>query len=78
MAYDVTRIKFEIRGYGLATFTPQNLTALLDITKDMDADYIVRSLRCDGWELTVMSSPMQELTRIEWIAVYGECHGYGS
>jgi len=72
-----SRIRFEIPGFGVSVFTPQNFTALLDVTKDMDVSYIVRSLRNDGWDLGVMSGPQQEITRIEWIAVYGECNGYG-
>ncbi|QWT30121.1 hypothetical protein SEA_TUNATARTARE_259 [Streptomyces phage TunaTartare] len=68
-------IKFEIPEFGLAKFTPENLGRLLHVTKDMDAECIVRSLWNDGFGYSIQEWP--ELTRIEWIAIYGECHGYG-
>lgn len=67
-------IKFEIPVFGLAKFTPENLQLLLDMTKNMDVNYIVHSLWNDGFEYSVEE---WELTRIEWVAIYGECHGYG-
>jgi hypothetical protein len=76
-AQNGSRIVFEIPGFGVAVFKPLHFTSLLDVTKEMDVSAIVRSLENDGWDLAVMAGPQQELTRIEWLAVYGEANGYG-
>jgi hypothetical protein len=75
--YKSSCIRFEIPGFGLSKFTPESFTKLLVDTAEMTTADILSELGDAGWTLDVMiNGTLEKLSRIEWVAIWGECNAY--
>lgn len=71
--------RFEIPRFGRATLTAEGLAECITATAGMTDAAIVESTFDDGWSFYVFEKGWEErgITRIELVAIWGECHGYG-
>jgi hypothetical protein len=72
-------LRFTIERFGLVKLTHESLSAVLAETAEMSNADMVGSIKDDGWALYVFEKGWYEnnLSRIELIAIYAECNGYG-
>ena len=70
-------VRFEIPGFGLVHMRPGNLAECIARTEEMTIPEIRQSLISDGWELGIFEAMPLSISRISWIAIWGECHGHG-
>lgn len=70
-------IRFEIPGFGLVHMRPGNLTECMTRTAEMSVPEIRQSLISEGWDLGIFEAMPESISRISWIAIWGECHGHG-
>jgi len=70
-------IRFEIPGFGLVHMRPGNLAECMTRTEEMTIPEIRQSLISEGWSLGILDGPSDAISRISWVAVWGECHGHG-
>lgn len=78
--YNHPLIRFEIPSFGLVKFRPDVFQNLYAENDHKSIDEIVSELAETGTSGFVEHATREEVANIsfiEWIAIYGECHGKG-
>ncbi|WMI33630.1 hypothetical protein SEA_KENREY_268 [Streptomyces phage Kenrey] len=70
-------VRFEIPGFGVTKFRPEAFERLYVSLMHCPVSMTVANLREHGFDLAVMNQPHDELSKLEWIAIWGECSGKG-